>query len=294
MNEHPTNGTSGLGGRLPLLPPDALDEAQRALRDRLQATRARNAEEAGYTAVLPDGRFIGPFNALLRTPHSTRPLPDELNGEATAAFGTNALLALVNLIGQYLNTSALPARFQVPTPSPDPPRQPPPETPTRRRRWQLNPEKNQEREGRQETMPLINIYLRQGTTPEYRRNVSLGIHKAMVDVLKVPQDDQFHVFHEVTPDNFQMQPVVFGLRRSERTMLIQLTFNHRTAEQKAELFQAIVDNLQLFADVPEEDILMAIIETASENWWAAGRVVNPTTGYDERMNDALTGPESTS
>ena len=142
-------------------------------------------------------------------------------------------------------------------------------------------------------MPLINVYLRQGTTPKYRFLISEAIHKSMVDVLKIPQDDQFHVFHEVTPDNFVIQPVVFGLRRSERTMFIQLSFNHRTAEQKAELFQAIVNNLQLFADVPEEDILMTITETASENWWAAGRVVNPTTGYDERMNDALTGTEAT-
>ena len=51
---------------------------------------------------------------------------------------------------------------------------------------------------------------------------------------------------------------------------------------------------ELFADVPEEDILMTIIETARENWWAAGRVVNPATGYDERMNDLLTGAEATS
>ena len=137
-------------------------------------------------------------------------------------------------------------------------------------------------------MPLVNIYLREGTTPEYRRNISLGIHKSMVDVLKIPQDDQFHVIHEVAPDNFQMQPVVFGLRRSERTMFIQLSFNDRTAEQKAELFQAIVDNLQLFADVPEEDILLCVVETASENWWAAGRVVNPATGYDQRMDHTLT------
>ncbi|MEW2291180.1 tautomerase family protein [Streptomyces sp. NPDC006743] len=136
-------------------------------------------------------------------------------------------------------------------------------------------------------MPLINIYLRRGTPAEYRRNVSLGLHKAMVDVLKIPQDDQFHVFHEVVPDNFQMQPVVFGLRRTERTMLIQLSFNHRTAEQKAQLFQAVVDNLRLFAGVPEEDILMMINETARENWWAAGRVVDPVTGYDERMEEGL-------
>ncbi|MGW3632175.1 carboxymuconolactone decarboxylase family protein [Streptomyces sp. NPDC005122] len=202
MNEQPSKGTSGLGGRLPLLRPDTLDEEQRALRDRLQATRARNAEEAGYTAALPDGRFIGPFNALLRTPYIARPLlewaqaltragipadvrevviltvaahwraeyalyahaaaaekaglpgpaiaslllggtprglrpdadlahrlaaalvrdhrvADDLYDEAVAAFGTNTLITLVNLVGQYLSTSALLACFQVPAPSPD-------------------------------------------------------------------------------------------------------------------------------------------------------------------------------
>jgi phenylpyruvate tautomerase PptA (4-oxalocrotonate tautomerase family) len=134
-------------------------------------------------------------------------------------------------------------------------------------------------------MPLINVYLRQGTTPEYRRNVSAALHKAMIDVLKIPHDDQFHVFHEVTPDNFHMQPVVFGLSRSERTMFIQLSFNQRSAEQKSELFRAIVNNLRLFADVPEEDVMLVAFETARENWWAAGRVVSPETGYDARMTE---------
>lgn len=137
-------------------------------------------------------------------------------------------------------------------------------------------------------MPFINVYLRQGTTAEYRRLVSEAIHKSMVDVLKIPQDDQFHVFHEVAPDNFVIQPVVFGLRRSERTMFIQLSFNQRTPELKNNLFQAIVANLRLFADVAEEDVLLVAVETASENWWAAGRVVNPSTGYDERMTEAAT------
>lgn len=53
---------------------------------------------------------------------------------------------------------------------------------------------------------------------------------------------------------------------------------------ETQLFRAIVANLGLFAEVLEEDILMVISETAGENWWAAGRVVDPATGYDERMS----------
>jgi 4-carboxymuconolactone decarboxylase len=200
MNEQPTDAASGLGGRLPLLLPDALDEAQRAVYARLQVTRLRSAEGAGYTAALPDGRLVGPFNVMLRNPRIAQPLlewaqaisgsgipadvrevviltvaahqraeyalyahaagaeragvpgtaiaalrqgdtahglraeaevahrmaialvrdhqvSDDLYAEAVAEFGTDGLVALVNLIGQYLNTCALLACFQVPAPT---------------------------------------------------------------------------------------------------------------------------------------------------------------------------------
>ncbi|AQA14892.1 tautomerase family protein [Streptomyces malaysiensis] len=136
-------------------------------------------------------------------------------------------------------------------------------------------------------MPLVNIYMREGTTPEHRRNVSLGIHRSMVDVLKVPQDDQFHLIHELKPENVQTQPVSFGIRRGEGAMFIQLFFNDRDPGQKADLFAAIRENLRLYAEVPEEDIMLCVVETNRENWWAAGRTVNPRTGFDERMDHVL-------
>lgn len=68
MNNPTSSETAGLGGRLPLLSVDELDQRQRALRDRLVATRSARGTPAGYTTVLPDGRLIGPFNAMLRLP----------------------------------------------------------------------------------------------------------------------------------------------------------------------------------------------------------------------------------
>lgn len=48
--------------------------------------------------------------ALVRDHH----IPDDLPAEAVAAFDTDGLVAVVNLIGQYLNTCALLSCFQVP------------------------------------------------------------------------------------------------------------------------------------------------------------------------------------
>ena len=65
----PTSGHADrLGGRLPLLAPEDLDDEQRRVYDALTRTVVPESEEGGFTARLEDERFIGPFNAMLRVP----------------------------------------------------------------------------------------------------------------------------------------------------------------------------------------------------------------------------------
>ena len=54
--------------RLPLLLPNALNPSQSALHERLMTDQIPWAEKAGFQAALPDGRLLGPFNALLYNP----------------------------------------------------------------------------------------------------------------------------------------------------------------------------------------------------------------------------------
>lgn len=137
-------------------------------------------------------------------------------------------------------------------------------------------------------MPLIDIYLQQGvTTAGQRRAVSDAIHAAMVETLAIPDDDRFHFFHEFPQGSLFHDDVVFGLPRSERLMCITLSFNIRTAETKSALFESLVKHLREIAGVPREDVAFRVLETARENWWAAGRVVDPATGYDERMTSVV-------
>lgn len=57
-----------LGGRLPLLAPADLNHEQPQLYDAMTHTILPEAKRGGFVAQLGDGRFIGPFNALLRVP----------------------------------------------------------------------------------------------------------------------------------------------------------------------------------------------------------------------------------
>lgn len=58
----------GLGGRLPLIEPDALADTQRALFDQIMSTAVPWAQGAGFQSTTANGRLIGPFNPALLAP----------------------------------------------------------------------------------------------------------------------------------------------------------------------------------------------------------------------------------
>lgn len=61
-----------LGGRLRLADPAALSAPQQATYNYLASSKLPWAEAAGFQARLPDGRLIGPFNAVLHAPEMGR------------------------------------------------------------------------------------------------------------------------------------------------------------------------------------------------------------------------------
>ena len=63
-----TADAAGLGGRLVLADPDALNPAQRNLFEQITSTALPWAQRSGFAASSPDGRLIGPFNPSLLNP----------------------------------------------------------------------------------------------------------------------------------------------------------------------------------------------------------------------------------
>ncbi|WP_269855996.1 tautomerase family protein [Streptomyces sp. RPT161] len=133
-------------------------------------------------------------------------------------------------------------------------------------------------------MPFVEIYLRKGKTPEYRKAVSEAVHASMREVFQIPEDDFFHVVHEMEPRDILQAPTFFGVERSADSVIIRMTFNHRPAGQKAALFEAVADHLVAAPGMRREDVLLTVLETAAENWWAQGRLIDPESGFDVRMS----------
>ncbi|MFC0629376.1 carboxymuconolactone decarboxylase family protein [Kribbella deserti] len=69
-----------LGGRLDLLAPQELTEAQRQIYDLISSEHMPKAEKSGYVGQLPDGRVIGLYNVLLYSPELTMGLGAWMDG----------------------------------------------------------------------------------------------------------------------------------------------------------------------------------------------------------------------
>ena len=78
--------TEMLGGRLPLLDPQALSIAQKEIYDRLNTTMIPRADGAHFQSKTDGGKLIGPFNPILFSPDISARFLDLHDGEEKDTF----------------------------------------------------------------------------------------------------------------------------------------------------------------------------------------------------------------
>jgi 4-carboxymuconolactone decarboxylase len=84
------------GGRLPLLAPADMNDAQKAVYAKL-GSAVRWAERSGFAAQTENGELLGPFNAFLRSPDIAVPQLEYQRAEAKSTSLSPALREVVIL-----------------------------------------------------------------------------------------------------------------------------------------------------------------------------------------------------
>jgi 4-oxalocrotonate tautomerase len=116
-------------------------------------------------------------------------------------------------------------------------------------------------------MPFVRISLRQGTSPEYRKALADGVHRAMVEAIAIPPDDRFQVITEHPLDGLLHDPQYLGVHRSDRIVLVQITLSSgRKPQQKRKLYKRMAEILAEAPGLRAQDLLINLVETSWENW----------------------------
>lgn len=116
-------------------------------------------------------------------------------------------------------------------------------------------------------MPLVRIDLNAGKPAQYRQAMGDIVYRAMLEVLKVPEDDKFQVLTEHPLGNLNVAKSYLGIEHSSDVVLIQITLNlGRSTEQKRAFYGRVADDLHAQLGLRREDVIISLVETAKENW----------------------------
>jgi phenylpyruvate tautomerase PptA (4-oxalocrotonate tautomerase family) len=116
-------------------------------------------------------------------------------------------------------------------------------------------------------MPFVRISLRQGTSPEFRKALADGIHRAMIEALAIPPDDRFQVITEHPPEGLVYDPRYLDVKRSDHVVFVQITLSSgRKPQQKRRLYKRMAEILSESPALRPQDLLINLVEVSWENW----------------------------
>ena len=115
-------------------------------------------------------------------------------------------------------------------------------------------------------MPLIQISLIEGKSPEYIKAIADGVHKALCTAWGIPENDRFQLITEYKKEHFYIDKTIWDVKRSDDVVVIYITSITRTAEMKRNFYKEVVNVLALNPKIRKEDVFVSIVNNDRENW----------------------------
>jgi len=115
-------------------------------------------------------------------------------------------------------------------------------------------------------MPLIQIHLVKGKSPQYIRAVCDGVHEALRNAWNIPSNDRFHLVSEYKKSHFHFDKTIWGVKRSDDVIVIYITSIKRSQAMKKKLYAELVNVLGKNPKVRKEDVFICMVQIDKENW----------------------------
>lgn len=110
-------------------------------------------------------------------------------------------------------------------------------------------------------MPLVDITILSGKSPEYVQAVGDSINAAVIETMHFPADDRYQIIHQVDAPHLQMQA-----REGDRVMMHLVMRAGRSEAAKQAFYKKVVENLAANPGIPPANVLITITENHDIDW----------------------------
>lgn len=110
-------------------------------------------------------------------------------------------------------------------------------------------------------MPLVNIAILKGKSPQYIKAVADGVNSAVIETMGFPDDDRYQIISEHEPDCLEHQT-----RTDDRVMMYLIMRAGRSPESKKAFYKKVTENLARDPGIEPANVLITIVENHDIDW----------------------------
>jgi phenylpyruvate tautomerase PptA (4-oxalocrotonate tautomerase family) len=116
-------------------------------------------------------------------------------------------------------------------------------------------------------MPLAQISLLRGKSPEYIHAIADGVYQALTEAYNAPVGDRFQTIRQLDPGELIYDPDYLGVRRTDDVVFIHITAGRwRDTATKKAFYQRLVDLLVAKPGLRPEDVLIVLSPNDRDDW----------------------------
>jgi phenylpyruvate tautomerase PptA (4-oxalocrotonate tautomerase family) len=116
-------------------------------------------------------------------------------------------------------------------------------------------------------MPFVQISLSEEATEKVKKDISMAVHESLMEAFHIPADDYFQVIRQVPAADLLYPDSYMNIPHKKNLVYIQIIARHgRTVEMKQQLYKAIAGKIAERTPVSVNDVIIVLVENASENW----------------------------
>lgn len=116
------------------------------------------------------------------------------------------------------------------------------------------------------TVPLVRIDVVEGRTDDEVRRLADTVQAVMVEHFAAPERDRYQVIHEHRPGRVLALDTGLGFERTDDVVIVQVTQQGRTDDQKRALYAALAERLERDCGIAPTDVVVSVVENTPADW----------------------------
>lgn len=115
-------------------------------------------------------------------------------------------------------------------------------------------------------MPLVRITQQDVRSPEQSRQLADIVQEVMLELFNAPPGDRYQIVETLPVGSIIAEDTGLGLERSDGVVIIHVTQQGRSTEQKQAIFAALAERLAAAELVRPEDLIVSVVHNDREDW----------------------------